>query len=66
MNEKKLYWLIEDNADLSAVCETPEQCLILLENDFDSLNEDEKPDVQYTITPEYYTEQEFNNLKEQE
>lgn len=62
--EKKLYWQIEDNGDLSCTCSSPEECLMILEGEFNSLNDDEKEEAQYTITPVYLTEKEFENLPE--
>lgn len=62
--EKKLYWLLESNYDLSVTTHDLTQCQMLIEGDFDSLNEDEKEDRQYTITPKYLTDLEYSELDE--
>ena len=66
MSDKKLYWLIESNGDLSAVCDSPESCLLLLESDFDGSHDDDKAECQYTITPVYYTDEEYEQLHEED
>lgn len=58
--EKKLYWLVESNADLSNTVQNLEQAKELIQGDFD--NEEEKEEVQYTITPTYLTDEEYEAL----
>ena len=58
--EKKLYWLVESNADLSNTVQTLEQARELIQGDFD--NEEEKEEVEYTITPTYLTDEEYEAL----
>lgn len=62
--KKKLYWLIEDNGDLSNTCESPEVCTQVLKASFDDLEKDEQEETQYTITPVWYTDEEYANLPE--
>jgi hypothetical protein len=62
--EKKLYWEVESNGDLSFICNNLEDLTNLVENDFDSLNEDEQEETQYTITPVWLTDEEYNELPE--
>ena len=58
--EKKLYWLVESNADLSNTVQNLEQAKELIQGDFD--NEEEKEEVEYTITPIYLTDEEYEAL----
>jgi len=62
--EKQLYWLVESNGDLSVTCTNLGQAQSLMENDFDSLNEDEKEELQYTITAQWLTQEEYEALPE--
>lgn len=64
MEKKKLYWLIESNCDLSNTCGDTETCLILLQGDFDDLALDWQKEIQYTITPVWYTDEEYAALPE--
>lgn len=65
-NDKKLYWLIESNGDLSVTCNNLQQCQELLKEDFDSLDVTEQMESQYTITPMWYTDEEKENLPDAE
>lgn len=62
--EKKLYWLLEDNGDLSVYCESVEELTMLMEGEFESLERNEQEETQYTITPVWMTQQEYDNLPE--
>ena len=62
--EKKLYWLIESNYDLSNTTAHFEDCFHLVKTDFDDLESDIQKDMQYTITPVWYTDKEYANLPE--
>lgn len=64
MSEKKLYWLLESNYDLSITVTDLTQVQIEIQRDFDSLNDDEKEDHQYTIDPMYLTDEEYKDLQE--
>lgn len=61
---KKLYWLLESNGDLSVTC--PDFIAInnLIEGDMQDLTQEEKEETQYTITPVWYTDEEYSNLPE--
>lgn len=63
--EKKLYWLLEDNGDLSVYCESPEECTMLIVGEFESLERSEQEEIQYTITPVWMTQAEYDNLPEE-
>lgn len=65
--EKRLYWLVESNRDLSVTVQDFAQVKELIEGDFANENEDGKfeiDDLQYTITPQMMTQEEFENLPE--
>ena len=62
--EKKLYWLIEDNGDLSNTCESPESCVEVLKASFDDMEKVEQEATEYSITPIWYTDKEYENLPE--
>ncbi len=63
-NEKKPYYLIENNCELSLYVSDLDQCKSLIENDIASLEPDEIADTYYTITPTYLTDEEVSNLPE--
>lgn len=62
---KKLYWLIEDNGDLSNTCESPKVCAELIISSFDDLEKDEQEETQYTVTPVWLTNKEYEDLPEE-
>lgn len=62
--EKKLYWLLEDNADLSVLHVSLPDCQNQIEAEFASLSDDDKLETQYTITPTYLTDEEYLELQE--
>ncbi len=65
--EKKLYWLLESNGDLSVTVENIEQAKDIIEVDFASENENGEfviDDLQYTITPKMLTHEEYQALGE--
>lgn len=64
--EKKLYWLIENNYDLSITCDNTTTCLELLKVDFETMNDTVQKEIQYTITPVWYTKKEYEKLPEAE
>lgn len=65
MREKaKLYWLIESNYDLSNTTAHFEDCLSLIKTDFDDLDKEDQNGMEYTITPVWYTDEEYSNLPE--
>jgi hypothetical protein len=66
--EKKLYWLVESNGDLSVTIKDISRAEEIILADFDVETDDGKyeiDDLQYTVTPVMMTEEEFNNLPEQ-
>ncbi len=62
--EKKLYYLVENNCELSIYVSDLDQCKSLIENDIASLEPDEIEDTQYTITPYLLTDEEVSELPE--
>ena len=62
--EKTLYWLVEDNADLSTTTNNLQSAKFIISEDFESLNSEEKKEVEYTLTPTYLTEEEYLSLPE--
>ena len=64
MKEKKLYWQIDDNGDLSNTCESPEVCLQVLKAHFDDMELEDQEETNYTITPVWYTDEEYQSLPE--
>jgi len=61
--EKKLYWLVESNSDLSVTTSRIEDCQTLIENDFKENSDGyDVEDFQYTITPLMLTQEEYDNL----
>ena len=66
--EKKWYWLVESNGDLSVTIKDISRAEEIILADFDVETDDGKyeiDDLQYTVTPVMMTEEEFNNLPEQ-
>lgn len=66
--EKKLYWLVESNGDLSVTIKDISRAEEIILADFDVETDGGKyeiDDLQYTVTPVMMTEEEFNNLPEQ-
>lgn len=61
--DKKLYWLVESNGDLSVTC-TADAIKDLIEGDLENTPSDEREDVEYTITPVWLTDEEYENLPE--
>lgn len=62
--EKKLYWLLEDNGDLSTTCSRLDDCKDIIQTDFADLEKDDQKETIYTITPVWYTDKEYSNLPE--
>jgi len=60
--QKTLYWLVENNIELSYTVQNLEAAKDLIEGDFDNCDEEEKLEVQYTITPTYLTDEEYEAL----
>ncbi len=64
--EKKTYWWLQSNGDLSVTCNNIETCMDLLFNDFGDTENPMEEKIQYTITPVYYTDEEYAKLPEWE
>ena len=65
--EKKLYWLVESNGDLSVTVNNIEEAKSIIESDFASESEGGLygiNDLQYTITPKMLTQKEYDELDE--
>jgi hypothetical protein len=60
--EKKLYFKLSDNGDVSNVVLALDGCMEWIKND-EFLEGD---DVEYTLVPVWMTEEEFDNLPEAE
>ncbi len=66
MEDKKLFWLVSSNADLSVTCSNLPQCMDLIQIDFENLSEDDQLIEVYTIVPQFMTDEEYANLPEAE
>ncbi len=64
--EKKTYWLVSSNGDVSVTCTNLTQCQEIIEIDFESLDQEGKEETVYTITPLLLTDEEYENLPEAE
>lgn len=66
--EKKLYYQLSDNADVSKIVMGLSGAMTWIEEDMkefpEGTSEDEMPE--YTITPLWLTDEEFDNLPESE
>lgn len=60
--EKKLYFTLSDNGEISGITMTLDGCMEWIKND----EHTEGDNVEYTITPVWMTEEEFNNMPEAE
>lgn len=63
-NMKQLYYQLSDNADVSKIVLDLSGCMAWIESDLEGLSEKDMEDYQYTITPIWLTEEEYNNLPE--
>ena len=62
--EKKVYWLVSSNYDLSNHVPNFETAMELIKGDFDCQDEEGKKEVEYTIKPVWMTEDEYEALPE--
>jgi hypothetical protein len=60
--EKELYYKLEDNGDLSCVCQTLTEASNIMDGYLGDWDPSEVEKVFFTITPIYMTEDEFNAL----
>lgn len=63
---KKRYFLIRSNGDLSMTVQDLNTISDLIENDLDGVAPNEAEEFEYTITPVYYTDEEYEKLPEAE
>jgi hypothetical protein len=59
----KLYYQFSDNADVSNIVMPLEDCIEWIKSDMEGLDENSK-DIEYTITPIWMTEKEYEKLPE--
>lgn len=64
MENKKLYYEVKNNEDLSATVDNLETAMILIEGDMES--QTDYDGLQYTITPVMMTDKEYDELPEME
>ena len=57
--EKKLYWLVEGNTDLSFIVRDIFTAYAIMDADFKSYKNVDKKQIKYTITANYLTEEEY-------
>ena len=64
--EKKPYWLVESNEDLSIICNNLETAKELITHDWDAIDGVAQLEIYYTITPRFLTDEEYQSLPEAE
>ncbi len=64
--EKKLYYQLSDNADVSKIVMELSGCMTRIEEDLKEVPEEDVKEFEYTITPIFLTDEEFANLPEDE
>lgn len=64
--EKKLYWELSDNADLSVTTDNLEQAMILIRETQNDIQECDKEIAVYSLIPVYMTDEEYEQLAEQD
>lgn len=62
--EKKIYWLVESNGDLSLTVASLATVKKLIESDFEGIPHEDVEEFQYTVTPVLMTPKEFKNMPE--
>jgi hypothetical protein len=62
--KKQLFWLVESNGDLSTTCGTLQQAMEEIEGDMEFLGKEDSKEAQYTITPTWMTEKQYEELPE--
>ncbi len=63
--EKKLYWLVESNADLSNTVSGLSEAMHLIDTDYKDTEPEHLENTQYTLTPVWLTDEEYANLPEE-
>lgn len=59
MENKQLYWQLEDNAELSVTLHDLKMCMQIISVNQAETKLEEDEELFYTITPVYLTEQEY-------
>ncbi len=62
--QKKLYWQLESSLDLSIIVSGLPECQMEIESYFYSLSDQEKLNIEFTMTPIYLTDSEYAALEE--
>jgi len=60
--EKQLYWLVESNGDLSYMTKLLSDCMELIKDDIEGIEDADVEEYQYTITPKMLTQKEYEQL----
>jgi hypothetical protein len=63
--DKKLFWLLEDNGDTSVTLPDLKSAIDIIESHLE-VPQSELEQYQYTLTPVFMTDKEFENLPEAE
>jgi hypothetical protein len=64
-SEEKIFWLVENNDDLSMTVADLSTAGDVIKSDFESYKDEyEIDDLQYTISPVMMTQEQFDNLEE--
>ena len=63
-NEKKLYWQLSDNGDVSNVTLTLEAAFEWIKNEVESVIPSDSENYEYTLNPVWLTDEEFEALPE--
>lgn len=61
-DEKQLYWLVEINDDLSYMTKLLSDCMELIKDDIEGIEDADVEECQYTITPKMLTQKEYEQL----
>lgn len=62
--EKKLFFQLEDNADFCTIFMTLQDCHDYMDNFFKHASPDELADFQFSLTPVFLTQEEFEAMPE--
>jgi hypothetical protein len=62
--EKKTFWLVTSNFDLSNTVADLETVKDLIDGDYDNQSDEDRKEVEYTIKPVLMTDEEYEKLPE--
>lgn len=62
--EKKLYYQLSDTHDVSMIVMDLSGCMEWIKSDMDGVSEEDSKEFEYTLTPIFLTDEEFENLPE--